>query len=83
MANPEYMDLHSLCPGLPEDQGYCSTSLQGPRYTDWERNIATPSLEKLGYTVGRWYTGEKDSFGPLSRLAIISKDGTTSIVRYG
>lgn len=83
MPSPKYVDLHTLCPRLPTDQGYCILCGTGPRYTDWESNVATPALEKLGYTVGRWYTGEKDSFGPLSRLAIISKDGTTSIVVYG
>jgi hypothetical protein len=37
----------------------------------------------LGYEVGGWFDGERDSFGPLSRAAHITKDDVTKIVSYG
>ncbi|MET0786543.1 MAG: hypothetical protein ABWY25_07555 [Paenisporosarcina sp.] len=37
-------------------------------YKDQERTILQPQLETLGYTNITWSDGERDSFGPLSRL---------------
>jgi hypothetical protein len=39
-----------------------------PGYTTDERENLGPALERAGYTlVGPWFTGDGDSFGPLTR----------------
>lgn len=45
------------------------------RYAEWEREVATPALEALGYTVTGWETTDGDSFGPLVRKVTVEKDG--------
>lgn len=43
-------------------------------FDDWkngEETILTPWLESMGITVVRWKMGEVDSFGPLSRVAVL------------
>lgn len=52
-------------------------------YDDWEDKVATPFLKSKGYTVGRWYTSEGDSFGPLTRAVRVVKDGQRSTFWYG
>lgn len=52
-------------------------------YWDWEENVATPALEKLGFKVIRWFDGERDSFGPLSRVVEVEKNGERSTMWYG
>jgi hypothetical protein len=51
-------------------------------YWDWEDVTAKPALEKLGYKVIGWYTDEGDSFGPLSRIVVVEKDGIKSEMWY-
>lgn len=53
------------------------------RYCDGEENIIQPQLEALGYAVGRWRMGEADSFGPLSRKVLITKDDQQYWFWYG
>lgn len=67
--------LHKICPGLADVDPYA--------YDRMETEIYTPALEKLGYTVGKWYTSEGDSFGPLSRSVAVTKDGQSFTVWYG
>lgn len=52
-------------------------------YLLWEEKIAQPTLEQLGYTVLRWRTGERDSFGPLSRIVTVEKAGVVKRFIYG
>jgi len=44
-------------------------------YRRWEQEVAIPRLETLGYTVQRIYTGDGDSFGPLTRMFVVTKNG--------
>jgi hypothetical protein len=37
-------------------------------YVRHERDLLTPRLERLGYTYISWSDGERDSFGPLTRI---------------
>ena len=53
------------------------------RYWEWEQKIAQPALEAAGWTVLRWYSIEKDSFGPLQRGAVCEKSGRQVIFYYG
>lgn len=47
---------------LADDPNYCGTN-----YHTWERQVATPALIDHGYAIVRWYMGDYDSFGPLTR----------------
>lgn len=49
----------------------------------WEQEVAEPALNDLGYSVEKWVTGEYDSFGPLSRIAHVIKDGVRTQLIYG
>lgn len=54
-----YVDLYDILPDIDVD------------YEHWakcERDVITPALREAGYQLrGHWYTGDGDSFGPLSR----------------
>jgi hypothetical protein len=65
--------------------GYCNTDLRnpGPFYWDWEDDVAKPRLERLGYFVIAWKDGERDSFGPLTRIAIVKRNQEVSGLIYG
>jgi hypothetical protein len=67
-----------------EIPGYCNTDLRGPgpHYWDWEY-IARERLEKLGYYFVCWVDGERDSFGPLTRIAVVVKDRKMLRLIYG
>lgn len=46
-----------------------------PDYTSdyywlWEQDVATPLLREKGWVVVRWCDGERDRFGPLTRIAV-------------
>ncbi len=73
----EYTDLHEI---LPDDVwGEFSYA----DYYNGEQNILKPALEKLGYYDVRFYMGERDSFGPLSRVVKASHpDGAIRAI-YG
>ena len=70
--------------------GYCVQPSNNPQYPTkspyywtWEDVTAKQALEKLGYKVIRWRIGDGDSFGPLSRIVIVEKDGVRSEMWYG
>jgi hypothetical protein len=49
-----------------------------------EHEILEPQLVDLGYTDITWWTGEEDSFGPLSRLCrAVDKNGDEVTFIYG
>lgn len=53
-------------------------------YYNGERNILQPRLEELGYTEVSWFMGERDSFGPLSRIChATNMQGETKKFMYG
>lgn len=52
-------------------------------YREGELNILAPQLERLGYTIVAWAMGESDSFGPLSRIAFLEKEGIPYNFCYG
>ena len=64
--------------GLAADHRYCSR-----RYWTWENEVARPALEKLGYEDIKFFDGERDSFGPLTRVVHCRKDGNTVKLIYG
>lgn len=74
-SDPDYLDLYDICPAETEFE-------YGPGYAKHEREVLTPLLQKLGYEVGAWSTGESDSFGVLSRCVALTKDGVTKIGVY-
>ena len=75
----KYYDLHkeigNECASHPD---YCGAS-----YTDWEKNVAQPLLEKSGWAVVRWADGERDSFGPLTRYVICRRGNEVRRFIYG
>jgi hypothetical protein len=73
-----YIDLYDL--GLTNEPSY---DFRSGEMTKQERLITAELVEK-GYTVpNRWYTGEGDSFGPLSRcLRVKTPDGKARILCY-
>jgi len=52
-------------------------------YWDWEDGTARIHLTNLGYKINCWYTGDGDSFGPLSRIVVVEKDGVKEELWYG
>lgn len=52
-------------------------------YAVWERSVAEPALKELGYENIRWSDGERDSFGPLTRVCTCKKDNSLHQFIYG
>ena len=80
------LELHTVFPNLNTDDstGYCSSGHNTSKtYWDWEREVAIPAMKAEGYTDITFHTGESDSFGPLSRIAIAYKDGQRIKFFYG
>ena len=81
--------FHDLLEIIGEDAagnpGYCASPHGiGPCYWDWEDATAIPRLKQLGYQVlGNFFDGDRDSFGPLSRVVRVEKDGVTMKLIYG
>lgn len=68
---PTYIWVDDILPDLQIDYEHFST---------FERTVLGPKLQELGYTLlSPWYTGDGDSFGPLSRCITTQK----GIVVYG
>lgn len=72
--------------------GYCSqpstafpqfNNKSGLTWYDWEQKTARPKLSELGYRILRVYTGDGDSFGPLTRVFVVEKDGVREELMYG
>jgi hypothetical protein len=70
-------DLLDILGDVPME-GYCSQE-----YWKWEQEVAEPQLRDLGYEVVRWAMGEVDSFGPLSRVVTVTRDGELKQFVYG
>lgn len=76
----EDKDLGDILPEKCFDHvDYCDSR----RYYLWERDVAEPALRALGYSVGSWWSGDEDSFGPLVRCVSITKDDVTEVYCYG
>ena len=73
-----YVDLFEII-GHEVEMAGCFSS----QYWEWEQNVAEPELNDRGYSVVEWIHGERDSFGPLSRVAVVLKDGVESRLVYG
>lgn len=71
-------DLLDILPNDVSLEGYCHRD-----YTRWEEEIATPALIALGYSNISWSTGERDSWGPLTRICTAHLDGDpVSTIRF-
>lgn len=65
-----YLSLYDILPDVQVDYD---------RYWQSEKEI-TPQLEQAGFEIrGSWYTGDGDSFGPLTRCI----DTNKGIIVYG
>jgi hypothetical protein len=66
-----YKDLFDVIPqSLAAGHDYC-----GEFYWQWEDLVAKPALEAAGYERVTFHMGERDSFGPLSRIVRAYKGG--------
>lgn len=53
-------------------------------YRQQEIEILQPQLEAYGFTDINWYDGERDSFGPLTRMvSAVHPDGNLIEMFYG
>lgn len=52
-------------------------------YLTWEETRARPRLKQKGYGNIIFTDGERDSFGPLSRVALCEKNGELYALVYG
>lgn len=68
---------------LPEELANDPRCFDSRRYLEWERDVATPALEAMGYRVSNWRTTDGDSFGPLVRGVTLKKDGHAEDYFYG
>lgn len=73
-------DLLALLPDKITNHPDCFDSRN---YDRWEREIAKPHLESLGFKVISWWTEDGDSFGPLVRAVEMEKDGKREVYTYG
>lgn len=75
----ETMDLLAVIGDeAAHEPNYCTCS-----YWSWEEETARPRLEKLGYSKIRFSMGDRDSFGPLTRIVTASKGGAIHRFIYG
>jgi hypothetical protein len=71
------LDLYRLIPDAMEQFDY-------ELYHTGEERLIKPALEKLGYTNIRFSMGERDSFGPLSRIVhATNPEGQRIQIVYG
>jgi len=64
---------------IPED-----TPFSFETYWHDEIEYLNPALKKAGYQVFKWRDGERDSFGPLTRIArAIDPEGKPTTLIYG
>lgn len=73
----EYKDLNDVIP----NEVWKNFSFS--EYYRDEKRILKPALENAGYTNITFIMGERDSFGPLSRIVIAYKDGVRFDFVYG
>lgn len=55
----------------------------GQSYWKWEDHIAKPALELAGYERVTFHMGERDSFGPLTRVVRAYQKGECHEFIYG
>lgn len=69
--------------------GFCVQPHHGDKpnqkyYTDWEKETAERLLIEKGYKIRGWFTGDGDSFGPLTRVVrVIAPNGEREELWYG
>lgn len=70
---------------LLEVLGECDhTGMFSSNYWDWEERVANVILKSKGYRVIRWWSPDKDSFGPLVRgVDVITPNGEKRTLTYG
>lgn len=80
LSKQQYVDLFDVLPNDVSLAGYCDRA-----YDVWENTIAAPALRDLGYELLGWKDGERDSFGPLSRIVTVKFAGSdlTQQLVYG
>jgi len=71
-------DLFDILPSTVSLDNHCSRE-----FWRWEDEVVTPILLDLGYTDIVWRMGEVDSWGPLSRVVSVSRDGFREQFVYG
>ena len=78
MFNPDYEDDY-------EDLGSVISfaDFSFSEYWKGEQEILTPRLKELGFTDICFVMGERDSFGPLSRICLANKNGKLVKFIYG
>jgi hypothetical protein len=75
------MEYESLYEIIPQETW---NKFSYSRYGEHEVKVLSPYLESIGFTRIQWETGEKDSFGPLSRIChCIDKEGNFRHLVYG
>lgn len=74
MGKCEYVDLSTVISF--EDFDYAE-------YINHEKSLLQPRLEDLGYDAIMWMMGERDSFGPLTRICHARRDGEVTYFIYG
>jgi hypothetical protein len=81
----QYLDLYDIAPDLVPTCGRDWNATDSNRhFAATEQEVLSPGLEALGYTLRtKWFTGDGDSFGPLTRCIKVEKDGVRSTVVYG
>ncbi len=80
IRRPPHINLQDLIPASCFQHPKCFDPLY---YVDWERNVANTALIRKGWQVASWHTGERDSFGPLSRYMMVELHGKTYKIWYG
>ncbi len=71
MEDSVYLGIEEVLPDVEPDFD---------AYAKCEREVLTPALESAGFTVsGNWFTGDGDSFGPLTRCVHTDK----GVIIYG
>ena len=87
VEKPVYVDLFSVIGDVDcsDETGFCCSGRDTKKfYGDWERKVCKPALEAQGYTAIVFLDGERDSFGPLTRLVhATDKDGVRRHFIYG
>lgn len=72
-----YTDLYDILPNIDIDF---------KNFAAYERMCISPTLKDKGWILSArgWYTGEQDSFGPLSRcINAVAPSGKSTIIVYG
>ena len=82
--NLDYLDENESYPDLAAVISFAGFGYDTATYRRQEVEVLQPQLEVLGYTNIEWLDGERDSFGPLSRLCrTTSPDGIWVTFIYG